>query len=129
VGKLLKGEPLPQDALELCATMRIRHVCRSHTVHRPASAEVDEPAADAGVNKLPVNQQNLKAAWETTDRAKAEDWREWMKRLSVQLLKSSPSHSLRACANLAEVYQPLARDLFNAAFVSVWGELYDAYQV
>jgi FKBP12-rapamycin complex-associated protein len=86
-------------------------------------------AADAGVSKLPVNQVNLKSAWEPVDRAKADDWREWMKRLSVQLLKSSPSLSLRACANLAEVYHPLARDLFNAAFVSCWSELYDQYQV
>lgn len=85
-------------------------------------------AADAGVGKLPVNQRNLMSAWETTERAKADDWREWLKRLAVQLLKSSPSHSLRACANLAEVYHPLARELFNPAFVSCWQELYDNYQ-
>lgn len=85
-------------------------------------------AADAGSGKLPVNQVALKAAWEPIDRAKPDDWREWLKRLSVQLLKSSPSHTLRACANLAEVYPPLARDLFNAAFVSCWTELYDQYQ-
>jgi FKBP12-rapamycin complex-associated protein len=85
-------------------------------------------AADAGVSKLPVNQIHLKAAWEPIDRAKPDDWREWLKRLSVQLLKSSPSHTLRACATLAEAYPPLARDLFNAAFVSCWTELYDQYQ-
>ena len=94
----------------------------------PPSNE-DVVAADAGVSKLPVNQVMLKNAWEPVDRAKPDDWREWMKRLSVQLLKSSPSLSLRACANLAEVYHPLARDLFNAAFVSCWTELYDQYQV
>ena len=85
-------------------------------------------AADAGMNKLPVNQMHLKAAWEPVERAKQDDWREWLKRLSVQLLKSSPSLSLRACANLSEVYPPLARELFNAAFVSCWSELYDQYQ-
>lgn len=88
-----------------------------------------DPAADAGVNKLPVNQQQLKTQWETTDRAKADDWRDWMKRLSVALLKASPSLSLRACSGLAEMYHPLARDLFNAAFVSCWTELYESYQV
>lgn len=51
-----------------------------------------------------------------------------MKRLSVALLKASPSLSLRACSGLAEVYHPLARDLFNAAFVSCWTELYESYQ-
>lgn len=81
------------------------------------------------MHKLNVNQQNLKSAWEITDRARTEDWREWINRLSVQLLKSSPSHSLRACANLAEVYQPLAKELFNASFLSCWTELYDQYQV
>src|SRR5262249_7441654 len=31
-------------------------------------------------------------------------------------------------ASLASVYSPLARELFNAGFVSCWGELYDQYQ-
>ncbi|GAA93365.1 uncharacterized protein L969DRAFT_91224 [Mixia osmundae IAM 14324] len=114
ISTLLKGESLPEDL-------------GYGNFDVVASAEAN-PAADAGINKLPVNQQNLKSAWETVDRAKPDDWREWLKRLSVQLLKSSPSHSLRACANLAEVYQPLARDLFNASFVSCWTELYDQYQ-
>src|SRR5205814_5649693 len=30
--------------------------------------------------------------------------------------------------NLAGVYQPLAKDLFNSAFASCWTELYDQYQ-
>ncbi|KAM0752153.1 FAT-domain-containing protein [Meredithblackwellia eburnea MCA 4105] len=114
VAKLLKGETLPQDLLF------------GEPVIMPSNEAT--VAADAGVSKLPVNQVNLKSAWEPIDRAKSDDWREWMKRLSVQLLKSSPSLSLRACANLAEVYHPLARDLFNAAFVSCWTELYDQYQ-
>lgn len=88
-----------------------------------------DPAADAGVYKLPVNQQQLKTQWETADRAKADDWRDWMKRLSVALLKASPSLSLRACSGLGEMYYPLARDLFNAAFASCWTELYESYQV
>lgn len=112
VDKLLKGEPLPQDYGSL-----------------PAGPEETEAAADAGMQRLPVNQQNLKSAWDTTGRIKADDWRDWLNRLAVQMLKSSPSHSLRACANLAEVYQPLARELFNAAFVSCWTELFDNYQV
>ncbi|KAM0787611.1 hypothetical protein ACM66B_003678 [Microbotryomycetes sp. NB124-2] len=114
VAKLLNGEPLPQGQVY------------GDPVILPSNEAI--VAADAGVNKLPVNQVNLKHAWEPVDRAKPDDWREWMKRLSVQLLKSSPSLSLRACANLAEVYNPLARDLFNAAFVSCWTELYDQYQ-
>lgn len=114
VNKLLRGEPLP----DLGYVDNITGV----------NTELD-PAADAGVNKLPVNQQQLKTQWETVEKARADDWREWMKRLSVALLKASPSLSLRACSGLAEVYHPLARDLFNAAFVSCWTELYESYQV
>lgn len=110
VGKLLRGEQMPDPFLQDLSNVE------------------DSVAADAGQTRLQVNQQNLKSAWEVADRPKADDWREWIKRLSVQLLKSSPSHCLRACANLAEVYHPLARDLFNAAFISCWTELYDSYQ-
>lgn len=79
--------------------------------------------------KLPVNQHHLKKAWETSQRNTREDWAEWIRRLSVELLKESPSHALRACASLASAYHPLARELFNAAFVSCWTELYDQFQV
>jgi FKBP12-rapamycin complex-associated protein len=41
----------------------------------------------------------------------------------VELLRESPSSALRACASLAQIYQPLAWELFNAAFVSCWKEL------
>ncbi|EXJ80982.1 FKBP12-rapamycin complex-associated protein [Capronia epimyces CBS 606.96] len=78
--------------------------------------------------RLPVNQQHLKNAWDTSQKSTKEDWQEWMRRFSVELLKESPSHALRACASLATVYQPLAKDLFNSAFVSCWTELYDQYQ-
>jgi serine/threonine-protein kinase mTOR len=78
--------------------------------------------------RLPVNQQHLKNAWDTSQKSTKEDWQEWMRRFSVELLKESPSHALRACASLAGVYQPLAKDLFNSAFVSCWTELYDMYQ-
>lgn len=52
-----------------------------------------------------------------------------MQRLSVEFMKESPSHALRACMSLVDVHTPLAKELFNAAFLSCWGELYDQYQV
>jgi hypothetical protein len=45
-----------------------------------------------------------------------------MRRVSVELLRQSPSPALRPCKELAS-HQPLARELFNAAFVAVWPEL------
>ncbi|KAF3938362.1 hypothetical protein ABW19_dt0205056 [Dactylella cylindrospora] len=83
---------------------------------------------DTHSKKQTVNQQHLKNAWEASQRSTREDWQEWIRRFSVELLKESPSHALRACAGLAGAYYPLAKDLFNAAFVSCWVELYDQYQ-
>jgi len=34
---------------------------------------------------------------------------EWVRRLSVELLKESPSPALRSCWDLANIYNPLAR--------------------
>jgi FKBP12-rapamycin complex-associated protein len=52
-----------------------------------------------------------------------------MRRLAIQLLREAPSPALRAAANLAHAYQPLARELFSAAFVCCWKELSEPYQV
>ena len=113
VSKLLKAEPLPQDL----------------SPDEKFPEKPDEVSfADFGPKKLPVNQQHLKNAWEASQRSTKEDWQEWIRRFSVELLKQSPSHALRACAGLAGIYYPLARDLFNAAFVSCWTELYDQFQ-
>ena len=51
-----------------------------------------------------------------------------MRRFSVALLRESPSPALRPCSVLAQVYQPLARDLFDSSFVAVWPELEDSSQ-
>ncbi|CAG8465028.1 34810_t:CDS:10, partial [Racocetra persica] len=114
VSKLLKGEPLPQELGK---------------EERFSEARIEEtPAAEANSKKLPVNQQHLKNAWECSQRSTKDDWHEWIRRLSVELLKESPSHALRACASLAGVYVPLARELFNAGFISCWSELYYQYK-
>jgi len=78
---------------------------------------------------MTVNQQHLKQAWDTSAVVTPHDWHEWIHRLSVELMKGSPSHALRACMSLADIHPPLARELFNAAFLSCWTELYEQYQV
>lgn len=113
VSKLQKGEDLPQDL--------------SPDEHYGGSGD-DSGFAEIGQKKLPVNQEHLKNAWEASQKSTPEDWHEWNRRFSVELLKESPSHALRACAQLAGLYQPLAKDLFNSAFASCWPELYDQYQ-
>ena len=49
-----------------------------------------------------------------------------MRRFTVELLRESSSPCLRACSNLAQSYEPHARELFNAAFLSCWEHLNDA---
>ena len=48
-------------------------------------------------------------AWIATRRVSKDDWMEWVRRLSVELLKESPSPALRSCWALANIYNPLAR--------------------
>jgi hypothetical protein len=80
-------------------------------------------------NKQKINQSNLQRAWDVSQCASREDWDEWMRRLGIQLLREAPSPALRAAASLAHAYQPLARELFSAAFVCCWKEISKAYRV
>ena len=52
-----------------------------------------------------------------------EEWLEWMRRFSLELVLQSPSPSLKECSGLLQVHEPLSKQLFNAAFFSVWSEL------
>ncbi|KIY73583.1 atypical/PIKK/FRAP protein kinase [Cylindrobasidium torrendii FP15055 ss-10] len=116
INKLLSGEQLPQEP----------SVLEILSLENSKNAEFPTPAAEAA--KLTVNQQHLKSAWDTSQTSTKEDWTDWIHRLTVELMKESPSHGLRACMSLVDIHGPLARELFNAAFLSCWGELYDQYQ-
>ncbi|KAJ9460065.1 Serine/threonine-protein kinase TOR [Diplonema papillatum] len=65
----------------------------------------------------------LQAIWSTRGRRKTRDWEEWINRLSVEVLKHSPSQALRACYNCAHAHIPLGRDLFSYAMSSCFQEL------
>jgi len=65
----------------------------------------------------------LRRAWESSQRSTRDDWAEWMRNFSIELLKQSPSRALRACSSLAQANPGMARELFAAAFVSCWSEL------
>lgn len=79
-------------------------------------------------NKHRINQVNLQRAWDVSQKATREEWDEWMRRFALQLLREAPAPALRACAELAFAYQPLARELFSAAFASCWSELSEQYR-
>lgn len=82
---------------------------------------VSPPAQRA--KKLHVKQEQLRKLWEFRQRVTKDDWLEWMRRFSVELLRESPSPALRACAPVAQMHGPLARRLFQVGFMACWEEL------
>ncbi|KAM3720293.1 Target of rapamycin [Dirofilaria immitis] len=75
-----------------------------------------------------INFDVLKKTWVTTQLVSKEDWDQWLVLLRIQFIRQSPSAALRACAPLADVHISLAKDLFNAAFMSVWTDLDEMQQ-
>lgn len=80
------------------------------------------------IRNFKVNDGRIRAAWEASQRSTKEDWAEWMRHFSIELLKESPSPALRTCARLAQLQPFVGRELFTAGFVSCWSQLNDAYQ-
>ncbi|WOH04828.1 hypothetical protein DCAR_0624240 [Daucus carota subsp. sativus] len=73
-----------------------------------------------------VNEGRLRTAGEASQRSTEEDWAEWMRHFSIELLKESPSLALRTCARLAQLQPFVGPELFAAGFVSCWSQLNDA---
>ncbi|CAK7565397.1 MAG: phosphatidylinositol kinase-related protein kinase tor1 [Sporothrix epigloea] len=113
VAKLQKGDVLPQDLT-------------SETLFADQLDEVS--FAEQPTKKLEMNAMHLRTAWDTKGKSTKEDWQEWLRSFSTTLLNESPNHALRACAALGNVYPPLARELFNSAFVSCWCDLFENHQ-
>ncbi|KAJ7215054.1 phosphatidylinositol 3-kinase [Mycena pura] len=111
VTQLLNGERLTHENVHLLNDLRTPEFA-------PAEAA-----------KLTVNQIHLKQAWDTAHINTRQDWIDWIHRVGVEVIKESPSHALRACMSLVETQSALGKELFNAAFLSCWGEqLYEQYQ-
>ncbi|XP_054269929.1 serine/threonine-protein kinase mTOR-like [Macrosteles quadrilineatus] len=102
------------------------------TRHRIARNKIRDAAMNTSdtttIKRMHTSAQNLQKAWTATRRVSKDDWLEWLRRLSIDFLKESPSPALRSCWALAQTYSQLPRDLFNAAFVSCWTELTEALQ-
>lgn len=110
-GCLMKGEPLPQE------------IGADERWSRTGSTD---PVASADLTRPTVNQIFLKHSWSTDTVVRQEDWQRWFKTLSLGLMRESTSQALRACVSLADTHEPLAKELFNAAFYSCWVELSDS---
>jgi FKBP12-rapamycin complex-associated protein len=71
----------------------------------------------------PVDVRQLLSVCSAADRHTKEEWKDWMRRFSIELLKQAPAPALRECQVIEEY--PNSLELFNAAFVSCWSDLYD----
>ncbi|XP_055588723.1 serine/threonine-protein kinase Tor [Uranotaenia lowii] len=89
---------------------------------RSRNREMPMPG-DTTIRKLNVSTADLQTAFKANRRVSKDDWLEWLRRLSIGLLKESKSPALRSCRTLAQNYPQLLKDLFNAAFVSCWTDL------
>ncbi len=76
-----------------------------------------------------VSTFSLEKAWHYRGIVSKPDWTIWLRNIATSQLKESSNPALRACCSLATGYAPLAAELFNAAFVSVWYEFNDQQQV
>lgn len=117
VGRLLKERPLPNDPSDTSDIMmsvdgRVR--ARASTARVPLETNFQ------------INVQALETAWALADRNNSNNFIDWMRRLMVELIRQSPSPIIRLCATLAKNHRPLAEELFNISFHSVWEELYGA---
>eukprot|EP01052_Picozoa_sp_SAG31_P012956 SAG31_NODE_768_length_12226_cov_3.928424_3_plen_2501_part_00 len=112
---------------KILASEFLSNTAYTGTTSRPtAIAEENEDQEEE--NRLPIDYDKLAQAWDTSQRSTTEDWIDWMWRFEIELLRQSPSPSLRNCEPLAQLYKHLAVELFQTAFLAIWNELYDLQQ-
>ncbi|KAL1355438.1 serine/threonine-protein kinase TOR isoform X1 [Arachis hypogaea] len=128
-GRLQKREPL---ILGTTTSQRLSRRLPVEVVSDPLDdVEIDPYEDGSDAHKLKghqVNDGRLRTAGEASQRSTKEDWAEWMRHFSIQLLKESPSPALRTCARLAQLQPFVGRELFAAGFVSCWAHLNETSQ-
>ncbi|KAL2349528.1 hypothetical protein Fmac_003528 [Flemingia macrophylla] len=128
-GRLQRREPL---ILGIPASQRLNRRLPVEVISDPLDDVETDPYEDGSdAHKLrghQVNDGRLRTAGEASQRSTKEDWAEWMRHFSIQLLKESPSPALRTCARLAQLQPFVGRELFAAGFVSCWAQLNETSQ-
>lgn len=129
-GRLQRREPL---ILGSTAAQRLsRRLPVEVITDRLSDLEIDPYDDGSDVQKQlrshQVNDSRLRNAGEASQRSTKEDWAEWMRHFSIELLKESPSPALRTCARLAQLQPFVGRELFAAGFVSCWAQLNETSQ-
>lgn len=120
VAILIKFQKLPEKpSFKLKDTLSIEiqtDKYRSQSHFFPLKSSID-----LGVHNMSI--QALESAW-AFGRNSANDLLDWMRRLSIELIRQSPAPIIRCCLILAKVYRPLSEHLFNISFYSIWEELF-----
>lgn len=127
--RLQKREPLIMGS---AATQRLSRRLPVDGISDPLS-EMENDYDDGAVTHRQlrshqVNDGRLRTAGEASQRSTKEDWAEWMRHFSIELLKESPFPALRTCARLAQLQPLVGRELFAAGFVSCWSQLNETSQ-
>ncbi|KAI8028412.1 Serine/threonine-protein kinase TOR [Camellia lanceoleosa] len=129
-GRLQRREPL---ILGSSTTQRLSRRLPVEVISDPLN-DVEHDPYDDGIDvhrqlrSHQVNDGRLRTAGEASQRSTKEDWAEWMRHFSIELLKESPSPALRTCARLAQLQPSVGRELFAAGFVSCWSQLNETSQ-
>lgn len=129
-GRLRRREPL---ILGSTTAQRLSRRVPVEVISDPLNDKDIDPYEDrSDVHKQfrghQVNDGRLRTAGEASQRSTKEDWAEWMRHFSIELLKESPSPALRTCARLAQLQPFVGRELFAAGFVSCWAQLNEISQ-
>ncbi|KAD4584827.1 hypothetical protein E3N88_22428 [Mikania micrantha] len=126
-GRLQRHGPLVVGSVAVQRSIRQPPV---EVISDPLSDIENDPYEDVHkqLKAHQVNDGRLRAAGEASQRSTKEDWAEWMRHFSIELLKESPSPALRTCARLAQLQPFVGRELFAAGFVSCWSQLHESSQ-
>lgn len=129
-GRFRRREPLISGST---AAQRLSRRLPVEVIIDPLNDAEYDPYSDGcdmlrDVKSHQVNDGRLRIAGEASQRSTKEDWAEWMRHFSIELLRESPSPALRTCAKLAQLQPFVGRELFAAGFVSCWAQLNEQSQ-
>ena len=134
VDKVIRKHRISHQRYELL-TARVMKGGSDFEIEDPAMNKVykSRPLVDSSklsqfetsnTKKLYVSAAHLQRAWAVSRRVSKDDWLEWHRRLSIELLKESPSPALRSCWTVAQQYAQLARDLFTSTNTSMMSRVF-----
>nr|XP_046918339.1 serine/threonine-protein kinase mTOR-like [Dermatophagoides farinae] len=116
------------DALLLPPSL-VRKAGVNRRNYESESQQQQQQPGQSDAKRATLSLEEIKHAWhQCSRRISKEDWLDWLRKFNVDLIKESPSLSLRSCFPIAQSCNNVARELFNPAFWSCWNELSQSQQ-